>query len=254
MQSPPALRRMRRAGTVLRTSEFALAIFWTLWRADPNYYYRSLGFGTFGYVSTSAIRSAFARTVKKYHPDTGEEPDVEKFQHALWAFRVLGDSKLRVEYDRLGPLDHFLDPLVVDQLMKAAYRTFSAEPGGGAQSSMDMLRERLRQEGQKQRQDFEAPHQPVENWDFIYYFYDEMWVPDRDTRHEWIELFAQTWWAFRQVRPVRIGFTVGIPHVEDMGWGKVFLVSGSPNPFVCFWLLSQVLAPPVPAEVSYPPA
>lgn len=49
-----------------------------------------------------AIKSAYRRLARKYHPDVSKEPDAEeKFKAANEAHEVLGDATKRAEYDRI---------------------------------------------------------------------------------------------------------------------------------------------------------
>jgi len=62
-------------------------------------------------ASDAAIRKAYRRLAKEYHPDTAREPAPEKFQELQAAFETLSDAERRRRYDedlvrseRMGPL------------------------------------------------------------------------------------------------------------------------------------------------------
>ena len=55
-------------------------------------------------ASEADIKKAYRRLARKYHPDVNQDdPDAEeKFKEAAEAYRVLGDEKLRQQYDQFG--------------------------------------------------------------------------------------------------------------------------------------------------------
>lgn len=55
-------------------------------------------------ASEDEIKKAYRRLARKYHPDVNQDdPDAEeKFKEASEAYRVLGDEKLRQQYDQFG--------------------------------------------------------------------------------------------------------------------------------------------------------
>lgn len=61
-------------------------------------------------ATPAAIRQAYRRLAKQYHPDTASEPSSEKFQELRAAFETLSDAEQRRRYDedlvreRLEPL------------------------------------------------------------------------------------------------------------------------------------------------------
>jgi DnaJ-class molecular chaperone len=61
-------------------------------------------------ATADAIRKAYRRLAKQYHPDTAKEPAPEKFQELRTAFETLSDAEQRRRYDedlvreRLEPL------------------------------------------------------------------------------------------------------------------------------------------------------
>jgi len=64
-------------------------------------YYKVLGVGRD--ASESAIRSAYRKLARTYHPDVNKEPDAsEKFREATEAYEVLSDPQKRKAYDRFG--------------------------------------------------------------------------------------------------------------------------------------------------------
>ncbi len=49
-----------------------------------------------------AVKSAYRRLARKYHPDVSKEPDAEeRFKSVSEAYEVLGNAERRAEYDRL---------------------------------------------------------------------------------------------------------------------------------------------------------
>ena len=77
-------------------------------------YYQVLGVAPD--ADEKAIKAAFRRLARKYHPDVSKEADAEdKFKAANEAYEVLGDAARRAEYDRLRasgyrPGDEFQPP------------------------------------------------------------------------------------------------------------------------------------------------
>lgn len=63
-------------------------------------YYKILGVGRDS--DTKAIKSAFRKLAKKYHPDSSATGDEEKFKEVNEAYEVLSDPKKRQQYDMLG--------------------------------------------------------------------------------------------------------------------------------------------------------
>jgi DnaJ-class molecular chaperone len=62
-------------------------------------------------ATAEAIRRAYRRLAREYHPDTARHPAPEKFQELKTAFETLYDAELRRRYDedlvraeRMGPL------------------------------------------------------------------------------------------------------------------------------------------------------
>ncbi|QIG58362.1 DnaJ-like chaperonin [Gordonia phage Skog] len=66
------------------------------------------------WATAKEIRAAVTRLYRKYHPDTGEHPDVDRFRRVHDVAKVLGDSVSRAKYNRTPP---------GKQLMDAAYMT-----------------------------------------------------------------------------------------------------------------------------------
>lgn len=53
-------------------------------------------------ADTKAIKSAYRKLARKYHPDVSEQRDAEdRFKEVTEAYEVLGDAKKRAEYDEL---------------------------------------------------------------------------------------------------------------------------------------------------------
>lgn len=69
--------------------------------ADKRDYYDVLGVDK--NADDKAIKSAFRKLAKKYHPDVSKEPDAaEKFKEAQEAYAVLSDPDKRKQYDQFG--------------------------------------------------------------------------------------------------------------------------------------------------------
>lgn len=63
-------------------------------------YYKILGVEPT--ADTKAIKSAYRKLARKYHPDVSEERDAEnRFKEVTEAYEVLGDANKRAEYDEL---------------------------------------------------------------------------------------------------------------------------------------------------------
>lgn len=63
-------------------------------------YYKILGVETS--ADTKAIKSAYRKLARKFHPDVSEEHGAEeRFKEVTEAYEVLGDAKKRAEYDEL---------------------------------------------------------------------------------------------------------------------------------------------------------
>ncbi|MDT8428353.1 MAG: DnaJ C-terminal domain-containing protein [Pseudomonadales bacterium] len=63
-------------------------------------YYKILGLEPD--TDEKAIKTAYRRLARKYHPDISKEPDAEKkFKEMAEAYEVLSDSNKRAEYDQL---------------------------------------------------------------------------------------------------------------------------------------------------------
>lgn len=69
--------------------------------ADKRDYYEVLGVAKD--ADDKAIKSAFRKLAKKYHPDVNKEPDAaEKFKEAQEAYAVLSDPDKKKQYDQFG--------------------------------------------------------------------------------------------------------------------------------------------------------
>lgn len=69
--------------------------------ANKKDYYEVLGVAKD--ADDKAIKSAFRKLAKKYHPDVNKEPDAaEKFKEAQEAYAVLSDPDKRKQYDQFG--------------------------------------------------------------------------------------------------------------------------------------------------------
>jgi len=63
-------------------------------------YYKTLGVEPD--ADTKAIKSAYRKLARKYHPDVSDQHDAEeRFKEVTEAYEVLGDQKKRAEYDEL---------------------------------------------------------------------------------------------------------------------------------------------------------
>lgn len=70
---------------------------------DANGYFEALGLTpdcTFG-----EIKKAYRELVRKYHPDSRDEPDATKFREIKEIYAVLSDPVLRGEYSKIDPAD-----------------------------------------------------------------------------------------------------------------------------------------------------
>jgi curved DNA-binding protein CbpA len=56
-------------------------------------------------ASSDAIQAAYARLAEKYHPNSGEMADKDKFEAVNLAFEVLSDPILRAEFDKIKGVD-----------------------------------------------------------------------------------------------------------------------------------------------------
>jgi curved DNA-binding protein len=64
-------------------------------------YYQTLGVSRD--AGSDAIKSAYRRLARKYHPDVSKEPDAEeRFKEVGEAYEVLRDNEKRASYDQLG--------------------------------------------------------------------------------------------------------------------------------------------------------
>lgn len=67
---------------------------------DFKDYYKILGVGTD--ADLKAIKTAYRKLARKYHPDVSSETDAaERFKEVAEAYEVLGDEKKRAEYDEI---------------------------------------------------------------------------------------------------------------------------------------------------------
>ncbi|PSQ45880.1 hypothetical protein BRD17_00740 [Halobacteriales archaeon SW_7_68_16] len=90
-------------------------------------------------ADAAAIRDAYRDTIKECHPDTGSDPDQDRFDRVLTAKKVLLDADRRKRYDTLGHetyVEHTDDGVTLDP------RAFDADPvehrvrdGRGAEKS-----------------------------------------------------------------------------------------------------------------------
>ncbi|AVJ19317.1 curved DNA-binding protein [Serratia rhizosphaerae] len=92
-----------------------------------------------------AIKTAYRRLARKYHPDVSKEPDAEaKFKQVAEAYEVLKDEESRAEYDRLR--QHRNDPHFGRQAQHND--NYNAEDFSDIFSSMFGERARARQQRQ----------------------------------------------------------------------------------------------------------
>ena len=86
----------------------------------------------------AAIKKAYRRLAKKYHPDSnqGNAAAEQKFKEINTAYAVLGDPEKKKLYDRYGEigLQEGFDPAMYEQAERArqgGYRFYSGGPGSG---------------------------------------------------------------------------------------------------------------------------
>jgi curved DNA-binding protein len=95
-------------------------------------YYKTLGVDRD--ASQDAIKKAYRKLARKYHPDVSDEPDAEsRFKEIGEAYEVLGDPEKRREYDALGSGWHSGDPFTGASGWQqgAGSSGFRTEFGGG---------------------------------------------------------------------------------------------------------------------------
>src|ERR1700694_5903345 len=82
-------------------------------------------------ASADAIRKAFRKLARKYHPDVnpGDKGAEEKFKALSEANDVLSDPKKRKIYDQLGFYSDNIDPATADAYARAGGGS-GAGPGG----------------------------------------------------------------------------------------------------------------------------
>src|SRR6266542_1439428 len=86
--------------------------------AEIQDYYKILGVERT--ADAKAIKSAYRRLARKYHPDVAKGKDAERFKEISEANEVLSDPEKRKRYDSLGP-----------DWQRYAQAGPSGQPGGG---------------------------------------------------------------------------------------------------------------------------
>src|SRR3954467_9574146 len=71
-------------------------------KADPNGYYAALELDLGVDHTDDAVRKAYWKLAKKYHPD-GSRPDEKLFRRVQMAYEVLNNTESRKRYDALDP-------------------------------------------------------------------------------------------------------------------------------------------------------
>ncbi|PVZ82802.1 curved DNA-binding protein [Serratia sp. S1B] len=98
-----------------------------------------------------AIKTAYRRLARKYHPDVSTEADAEaRFKEVAEAYEVLKDSERRAEYDEL--FKHRNDP----DFGRRAYREAHRDEGGNAEDFSDIFASMF---GQRARASQQQHHQ-----------------------------------------------------------------------------------------------
>lgn len=65
----------------------------------------------------AAIRRAFRRLARRYHPDAGGGSSAERFRQAVIAYRVLSDRSERESYDRTLRTERHGVPIPVEPMV-----------------------------------------------------------------------------------------------------------------------------------------
>ena len=97
-------------------------------------YYKTLGVGRD--AAADAVKAAYRKLARKYHPDVSKEPDAEKrMKEVNEAYAVLSDPEKRAAYDKVGsgyqPGQEFRPPPDWDAGYEFSGREFSPEEAAG---------------------------------------------------------------------------------------------------------------------------
>ncbi|QDF18636.1 DnaJ-like chaperonin [Gordonia phage Pupper] len=82
---------------------------------DPHGYYAELGVRP--WATMDEIRAAARALYRRYHPDTGDKPDVRRFHRAHDIARTLLDPHARAKYNRTPPTKRLIDRAYVSELI-----------------------------------------------------------------------------------------------------------------------------------------
>ncbi len=198
---------------------------------DVNGYYKALGLrDQFGYarrkVKQVEIKRAWRKRTRLFHPDTGPQPNVLKFEYVQVAYEVLGDIDNRVIYDSLEPGQLWTDRFVAQKMKEAmAERMQTTEDAEEVNEEVaEMVREQ-EEEFARWRGEAPLPDLPGAPSSYRYYVDEDVeGEPASDLVDAWLRHLALAYYRLDRRDTVLLGFTEGTWRREQTPWGQYIVV------------------------------
>ncbi len=197
---------------------------------DPNGYYRVLGLQGQIRLHVRKIKRAWRVESRKYHPDTGTDPDVDLFEDVQIAWSVLRNPETRARYDALGSKEQWVDYKVAHKIKQAAMSkaSTSEEVEEITQKLAELVEEeKAKIRGWQGQTKTEASGDEEPDEDSIgYQFYFDLDVEQVSGGQvqSWLEVLALSYYRLGIRQEVKLGFTKGHWRVEFLTWGTVIVV------------------------------
>jgi hypothetical protein len=193
------------------------------------------------------VAQGFKQAALRYHPDTGDEPDVDLFETALIAYEILSDPAKRAYYDALPQGRFWMDRRMRHLTMRVTEKKIRDEASSimEYEENMQIFSELLTAEAEVQQQEYEekkVAHEQIEVVPDDYAYYYKSFEVDQSIVTAWLSALALAFWHRGMDTHVKVGFHDAPPAVEQYQWGVVIFVPPiEPIPMVATCLVDEAI-------------